>query len=89
MAYETKELSGSMFKNDDKAEETHADFNGSAKIDGKEYWVNAWVKVYEKDGEKRKYFSLGFKPKKPAAPKAPEKPSRTGGVEQMSDDIPF
>lgn len=92
MAYETKELSGSMFKNDEKVEETHADFNGSAKIGGVDYWVNAWTKVYEKDGQKRKYFSLSFKPKKPAASKpAPAKPAPKGAdaFDDMEDSIPF
>lgn len=88
MAYETKELSGSMFKNDEKVEETHADFNGSAKIGGQDYWVNAWVKTYEKDGQKRKYFSLSFKPKKPAA--TPQKPKAgAGAFDDMDDSIPF
>jgi hypothetical protein len=89
MAYETKELSGSMFKNDEKVEETHADFNGSAKIGGQDYWVNAWVKTYEKDGQKRKYFSLSFKPKKPAAG-APQKPKKGAeAFDDMEDSIPF
>lgn len=85
MAYEVRELTGSLFKNDQKEEETHADFNGSAKICGIEYWVNAWTKTYEKDGIKRKYFSLSFKPKTSTAAqvKAPAKPS------EIEDDIPW
>jgi len=88
MAYEMKELAGSLFKNDQKEDETHADFNGSAKIGGVEYWVNAWVKSYEKDGTKRKYFSLSFRPKqKPSEVKAPAKP--VGKLDEMDDDIPW
>ena len=88
MAYEQKELNGALFKNDEKKEETHADFNGSAKIGGIEYWVNAWAKVYEKEGVKRKYYSLAFKPKVAAQQvKAPAKP--TGAFDEMDDDIPF
>ena len=84
MAFETKELTGALFKNDQKEDETHADFNGSAKIGGIEYWVNAWTKTYEKDGVKRKYFSLSFRPKAIQV-KAPAKPA----VDDMADDIPW
>lgn len=85
MAYEVRELTGSLFKNDQKEEETHADFNGSAKIGGIEYWVNAWIKTYEKEGTKRKYYSLSFKPK---AAKMPEI-SPMQKVRDMDDNIPF
>ena len=46
MAFEIKELTGSLFKNDQKEEETHSDFNGSAKIGGNEYWINCWIRTY-------------------------------------------
>ena len=84
MAYEVRELTGSLFKNDQKEDETHADFNGSAKIAGVEYWVNAWTKTYEKDGVKRKYFSLSFRPKAIQV-KAPAKPA----VDDIDSDIPW
>ena len=88
MAYEVRELSGSLFKKDDKKEETHADFNGSAKIAGIEYWLNAWIKTYEKEGMKRKYYSLSFKPKVTA--KQVQGPSKSADVfNEMDDDIPF
>lgn len=85
MAYEVRELTGSLFKNDSKEEETHADFNGSAKIGGIEYWVNAWIKTYEKEGTKRKYYSLSFKPKNPL--QLTEKGKKS--FADMDDDIPF
>jgi len=84
MAYETKELTGALFKNDQKEDETHADFNGSAKIGGVEYWVNAWTKTYKKDGVERKYFSLSFRPKIGQV-KSPVKPA----VADMDSDIPW
>lgn len=84
MAYEMKEATGSLFKNDEKTDETHADFNGSCLIKGVEYWVNAWVHVYTKDGQQRKYFKLSFRPKQQAAAKT------TGGsISDMESDIPF
>lgn len=60
MSYEQKDNSGSLFRNDHKEQEGHADYTGSAKIQGCEYYINAWVNI-SKNG--RKYFSFSFKPK--------------------------
>jgi len=61
----SNENRGTLFKNEDKQEDTHADYNGSINVDGKEYWLNAWVK---EAGEKaknpgKKFFSLSVKEK--------------------------
>ncbi len=78
MAYEQRDNTGTLFKNNRKTEPNHSDYNGTMKIDGIEYWLNAWVK----DGARGKFFSLSIKPKQ--APK----PSGTL-AEQMDDSIPF
>lgn len=57
MAFELKENSGSLFKNDRREKDTHPNARGQAKIDGKLYWVSAWTKE-TKSGEK--YQSLSF-----------------------------
>ena len=77
MPYEVREMSGSLFRNKKKEKETHADMNGTAKIDGVEYYINGWTK----EGDGGKWLSLSFKPKAQAAP--PAKP------EDIEDDIPF
>lgn len=59
MAYEPKENSGSLFKNEKKTKDTHPNLQGSALIDGVEYWVSGWTK----EGKKGKWISLAFKPK--------------------------
>lgn len=69
MAYELRELSGSLFKNDKKETEKHPNMTGSALIDGVEYFVSGWTK----EGNKGKWISLAFKPKD-AKPKQPAKP---------------
>jgi hypothetical protein len=58
MAYEPKDLTGSLFKNDRKEKDTHADYRGSALIDGDEYWLDAWI---NKDRNGNSYMSLKFK----------------------------
>jgi hypothetical protein len=79
---------GSLFKNDRKEQDTHADYNGSINIEGNEYWINAWVKESKKDG--KKFFSLSVKPKDQATGKSHVKaksaPSR---AKDEDSDIPF
>ena len=43
--YEQKDMDGVAFKNDKKSEDWHADWNGSAIIDGTEYWINMYDNV--------------------------------------------
>ena len=81
MAYEQKDNSGSLFKNDKKEKDTHPNATGSCLIDGVEYWISSWTK----EGAKGKWQSLAFKRKeeKPAAKRPEDK--------TFSDDsdIPF
>lgn len=59
MAYEQKDLQGSLFKNDKRTKDSQPNMTGSAKIDGVDYWVSGWTKG---EGEKR-FISLAFKKK--------------------------
>lgn len=59
MAYEKKDMTGTLFKNDKREKDTHPNATGTAIINGVEYWVSAWTK----DGQKGKFQSLSFKPK--------------------------
>lgn len=81
MAYEQRDNSGSLFKNAEKEAPTHADYTGSIKIAGVEYWLNAWIKQ-SKGG--KMFMSLSAKPKQAkAAVAASAKPA------DPNDDIPF
>ena len=44
MAFEQRELSGSMFKNDKKTQPNHPDYRGDCKVEGKLYWMSGWIK---------------------------------------------
>ena len=50
---------GTLSKNDRKEKPTHADYRGQITVDGKDYWLDAWLK----DGPKGKFISLSVKPK--------------------------
>lgn len=75
MAYEIRDNSGTLFKNEKKEKDTHPNMNGSCMIDGVEYRISAWTK----DGAKGRFQSLAFKRK-----------DQQGGKPANEDsDIPF
>lgn len=94
MASEKRDNSGTLGVNRRKEKETHPSHNGSALIDGVEYWIDAWVK--ESNGSR--FFSLSFKRKDSTAsrtaPNAPPIATRrneppTSLPHSADDDIPF
>lgn len=60
-AFEQKELSGALFKNKKKEKPTHPDYQGSAKINGQEFWVSGWLNKPKAGGDT--YVSMTFKSK--------------------------
>jgi len=81
MAYEVRDMSGSVFKNTRRDRENSPELTGSGMIFGKDVWINAWVKV-DKNGNK--WISFSFKEKQPK----PETDTRP--MSQITDDeIPF
>lgn len=94
MAYEPKDNSGSLFKNDRREKDTHAHARGSALIDGVEYYVDAWT---NEDRNGNKYQSLKFKRKDAQAPRADRDQQHrqnlgNGGfapTPDLDDEIPF
>lgn len=88
MAFEVKDLSGSMFNNDKKKSANHPDFNGSIRIDNKDYWLSCWKKT----GRSGEWFSFAFKAKDGEAPpfraKETSEPKQTF-TRDLDDEIPF
>ena len=82
MAYEQRDNSGSLFRNDKRESDNHPNMKGSALIDGVHYWVSAWTKT-TKTGEK--WVSLAFTPKEARQPE----PEKAPGGEFFDDEIPF
>lgn len=94
MAFEQRDLQGSLFKNKRRTKSTHPEYTGQAKLDGVEYWVSAWIKE-KQDGEK--YFSIAFTAKDDQSGTALANKGGGGGGKgrentnygDMDDDIPF
>jgi hypothetical protein len=90
MAYEQRNMSGSLFKNDKREKDTHPNMRGSCLIDGVEYWVDAWTK----EGQRGRWQSLSFR-RKDAGQEEPARDTRTHAErkqpsrESVDDDIPF
>jgi hypothetical protein len=96
MAFEVKDNTGSMFKNDRKESANHPDGKGSCIIDGVEYWISSWNK---KTQEGKDWRSLAFTRKEKPAPRQERKPPSHDGArsrelapkqrEEFDDDVPF
>ena len=89
MAYEMKENTGSLFKNDKKTSENHPSVKGSALIGGVEYWISAWTKL-DKNGNK--WQSLSFQRKDEAKQfnkESERKENAPTGFDDLDNDLPF
>lgn len=57
-----RDNSGALFRNKNKQRDTHPDFNGTAVIDGREYYIAGWAR---ESANGKRYTSLAFKLKPP------------------------
>lgn len=81
MAYEQKDGSGALFRNDKKGNDRAPDYRGDCNVGGQIMEIAAWIK----EGQKGKFMSLSFKPK--------GEKQFTGGAaskqDEFDDDCPF
>lgn len=78
--------SGTLGVNQRKEKETHPSHSGQCTIDGKEFWISAWVK---EGREGSRFFSLSFKPKMAREQGASANPPAPAPDSDFDDDIPF
>ena len=80
MAFEHKDNSGSIFRNDKRDNDRQPTHQGSCKINNQEFWISAWVNETKAGA---KYFSLKFQPKEGEFVRSSDKP------QDFDDDVPF
>jgi len=78
-----RDNSGVLFSNDKKDNERAPHYKGNITVDGKDYWLSAWVK----EGKSGKFMGLAVSPKEEYIAKPSE---RSKATDFDSDDgIPF
>tara|TARA_R110000868_G_scaffold376148_5_gene640945 strand:- start:5700 stop:5978 length:279 start_codon:yes stop_codon:yes gene_type:complete len=92
MAFEHRNLSGSLFKNNkrDKETKTSPHAKGDALIDGVSYWISAWTKT-DKNGNPWQSLSFTKKDDTPTGARIFEKTpvASSNPFADMTDDIPY
>ena len=92
MAFEQRDNSGSLWKNDRKTKDNQPDRTGTAMVDGKMYYISGWLKE-TRDGDP--FLSLAFTPKEENERRSatPAKYNSSGrkvdGFDDLDDNIPF
>lgn len=78
---EQRNNSGVLFTNDKKETDKHPHYKGNITVDGKDYWLSAWVK----QGKGGKFMGLAVSPKEQQAPQSAR--SKATGFDDES--MPF
>lgn len=82
--------SGALFKNDEKTPEkpNWPDYNGSINVEGKEFWLKAWIKK-SKGGKTYMSLSVEGKQEKQNRQQRASAPEPASNFDNFDDDIPF
>ena len=79
---QTRDNSGVLFRNDKRENEKAPNYKGNITVDGKDYWLSAWVK----EGKSGKFMGLAVSPKEEYKPKPSERSKATNFDDP---DVPF
>jgi len=79
---EQRQNSGILKKNDDRKSESHPHYRGEINIEGRNFWLSAWVKTGQGGN---KFLSLAVKPREPR--QEGQQPSRPRAMDDP--DIPW
>jgi hypothetical protein len=87
--YQQRDNSGVLFKNHRKEKDSHPDYKGNGRINGRDVEISAWIK----EGKRGKFMSLSFQPPRDRQP-APNQPDRDASSVASGNDggdssVPF
>jgi hypothetical protein len=86
MAFEQKENSGALFKNN-KTKDTQPDYTGDAMVNGQKVRISAWIK---KSARGTAFMSLAFSEPREASDAPPRRePGNMPPLNDGDSDIPF
>lgn len=98
MAYDNTN-SGALFKNDRKETEKQPDYTGKINVDGKDYYLSAWVNEVQSGANTgKKYFGIKVNPVEEEQSHRPGNSSQQAHAasqklqdndDGLNDDIPF
>lgn len=71
---QNRDNSGVLFKSDKRENERAPHYRGNITVDGKDYWISAWIK----EGKSGKFMGLAVSPKEEYKPKTSERSKATG-----------
>tara|TARA_R110000868_G_scaffold166722_1_gene400820 strand:- start:35 stop:295 length:261 start_codon:yes stop_codon:yes gene_type:complete len=71
---QNRDNSGVLFKSDKRENERAPHYRGNITVDGKDYWISAWIK----EGKSGKFMGLAVSPKEEYKPKPSERSKATG-----------
>ncbi len=85
MAFEQKQNTGALFKNDKATSKDHPQARGDALIDGIPYWVSAWTNIDQKGN---RYQKLKFE-RKEEKRQARQVSEPRQQERELDDEVPF
>ena len=81
---EQRNNSGVLFSNDKKDNERAPHYKGNITVEGKDYWLSAWVK----EGKSGKFMGLAVSPKEPQPKAKMSERSKATGFDE-DESLPF
>ena len=82
------DMRGAIWGNQRKEKDTHPDFTGTAMIDGKEYFINAWKRKPDAS-DRAPALSFSFKAKEVQQDQAQYTNAKPVDASDVNDSIPF